>query len=413
MKEGLIIKLYRERAGLTQTQLGEGICSVTHISKIERGITQYSSEIISLICKRLNIDLNKEMKQYKLLEKKLHEWLEVMVKQQLEELEILKEEIENNAYIYLSEVQNSYQILLARYYFTKGNLQKGKEILDACQQQLGLLDRYEKHLLEHTLGIYYLSLGKIKEAIHHLTNINPIEYNNHEFYYHLASAFHMIQAKVKAYHFGNLALSYFRKTNNFKRMLDTETLMLIQMGYNDVYHFEDTVERYQALIKSCKTYKEDVKVVNLWHNLGVDFAAKNLYIEAREAYEKALEGCYSLSLPHIELGARRGLVHCSILIGDTEKAILKKHIQLGNALANQMKNETYLHVFHLLEIMLNHSQSDAYYQYLEQTFLPHLHETGQESLLLIYEKEIFHYYRTTSQYEKAAELASKYMSASL
>lgn len=69
MKEGLIIKLYRERAGLTQTQLGEGICSVTHISKIERGITQYSSEIISLICGRLNIDLNQEMEQYELLEK--------------------------------------------------------------------------------------------------------------------------------------------------------------------------------------------------------------------------------------------------------------------------------------------------------------------------------------------------------
>ncbi|MDM5317067.1 helix-turn-helix transcriptional regulator [Fictibacillus sp. b24] len=413
MKEGLIIKLYRERAGLTQTQLGEGICSVTHISKIERGITQYSSEIISLICGRLNIDLNQEMEQYELLEKKLHEWLEVMVKQQLGELETLKEEIENNAYIHLSEVQNSYRILLARYLLTKGNMQKGKEILDSCQQQLGLLDRYEKHLLEHTLGIFYINIGKIKEAIRHLTNINPIEYNNHEFYYHLASAYHMIQAKVKAYHYGNLALSYFRTTNNFKRMLDTETLMLIQMGYNDVYHFEDTVERYHALIKSCKTYQEDVKVVNLWHNLGVDFAAKHLYEEARVAYEKALEGCLMHSLPHIELGARRGIVHCSIHLGDTEKTVLRNHIQLGRKLAKRLNNETYLLVFHLLEIMLIHSQSEAYYHYLETTFLPHLQETGQESLLMIYEKEIFHYYRKSSQYEKAAELADKYMSASL
>lgn len=336
-----------------------------------------------------------------------------MVKQQLGELETLKEEIENNAYIHLSEVQNSYRILLARYLLTKGNMQKGKEILDSCQQQLGLLDRYEKHLLEHTLGIFYINIGKIKEAIRHLTNINPIEYNNHEFYYHLASAYHMIQAKVKAYHYGNLALSYFRTTNNFKRMLDTETLMLIQMGYNDVYHFEDTVERYHALIKSCKTYQEDVKVVNLWHNLGVDFAAKHLYEEARVAYEKALEGCLMHSLPHIELGARRGIVHCSIHLGDTEKTVLRNHIQLGRKLAKRLNNETYLLVFHLLEIMLIHSQSEAYYHYLETTFLPHLQETGQESLLMIYEKEIFHYYRKSSQYEKAAELADKYMSASL
>lgn len=67
MKEGLIIKYYRERAGLTQTQLGEGICSVTHISKIERGHSQYSSEVTNLICKRLNIDLIKELQKFNML----------------------------------------------------------------------------------------------------------------------------------------------------------------------------------------------------------------------------------------------------------------------------------------------------------------------------------------------------------
>lgn len=412
MKEGLIIKLYREKASLTQAQLGEGICSITHLSKIERGITQYSLEITSLICKRLNIDLERERKRYEQLEKKLHEWLDAMVKQQIGELEVIKEEIESNTFIHLSEVQNSYQILLARYYFTKGNFLKGKEFLESCQNRQGTFDRYERNLFEHTWGTYCLAQGKMNDAIKHLTRINPIEYPNHEFYYHLASAYHHVQSKVKAYHYAGLALNYFRNTNNFKRMLDAEIMMLIQMGHNDLNHFDDTVERYHTLIKSCNTYQENEKVANLWHNLGVDFSSKRRYEEAIDAYKKALKVCESQSLPLIELGARRGIVHCSLLIGRSKKSELKKHIYLGMSLAEKMQIQLYIHVFYLLEIMLNHSREEKYYHYLETTILPYLREVGHESLLTIYEKEMFHYYKKSSQYEKAAELAVKYMSTS-
>ncbi|MDQ0197746.1 helix-turn-helix domain-containing protein [Neobacillus ginsengisoli] len=55
MIEGKIIKFYREKAGLTQGQLVEGICFVTHLSKIERGITEYSGEITYLLFKRLTV----------------------------------------------------------------------------------------------------------------------------------------------------------------------------------------------------------------------------------------------------------------------------------------------------------------------------------------------------------------------
>lgn len=47
MIEGKLIKFYREKAGLTQGQLCEGICSGTHLSKIEREITEYSGKLLS------------------------------------------------------------------------------------------------------------------------------------------------------------------------------------------------------------------------------------------------------------------------------------------------------------------------------------------------------------------------------
>jgi HTH-type transcriptional regulator, quorum sensing regulator NprR len=409
MREGLIIKLYRERAGLTQSQLGDGICSVTHVSKIERGKTEYSSEITKLICERLQIDLQKELEQFDLLEQKLHQWLEAMVKQQNDVLEDLKKEIENNTYVHFSEAQYSYSILLARYYLIKGLFEKGKQILLDCQTVWNQLDRYEKHLLEHTWGIYFLSFGKSKEAIAHLKNINPMEYNNHEFYYHLASASHLIRAKVKAYHYGNLALSYFRKTNNFKKILDTEILMLVQMGHNDIYHFEDTVQKYHSLIRSCRVYQEDVKEVNLWHNLGIEYSSKGCYKEAVDAFKKVLEMCKTKSYPQLELGARRGYVHNSLLLNMYNKAELKTHILAGIVLATKLKNETYQNGFQLLDILLHTKDKIDYFNYLENTFLPHLREIGNDALLTIYEKELFRYYRETSQYKKASDLALRFV----
>ena len=64
MIEGKLIKFYREKAGLTQGQLCEGICSATHLSKIEREITEYSGEITLLLSQRLNICLENEFVRY-------------------------------------------------------------------------------------------------------------------------------------------------------------------------------------------------------------------------------------------------------------------------------------------------------------------------------------------------------------
>lgn len=94
MIEGKLIKFYREKAGLTQGQLCEGICSVTHLSKIERGITEYSEEITHLLSKRLKICLEDEFVRYQNLHQKLKLWHDTFVMQQHKETENLKNEIE-------------------------------------------------------------------------------------------------------------------------------------------------------------------------------------------------------------------------------------------------------------------------------------------------------------------------------
>lgn len=87
MLVGEIIKFYRTKAGLTQGELGTGICSSKHVSKIERGDTSYSSEILALLTERLQIDIKKEISRLENMENQLHRWHKEITMQRMKEVE--------------------------------------------------------------------------------------------------------------------------------------------------------------------------------------------------------------------------------------------------------------------------------------------------------------------------------------
>ncbi|MEH7802743.1 helix-turn-helix transcriptional regulator, partial [Bacillus pumilus] len=49
---GQIIKLYRYKQNMTQSELAEGICSVSHLSKIENGSKEANQDTINLLLER-------------------------------------------------------------------------------------------------------------------------------------------------------------------------------------------------------------------------------------------------------------------------------------------------------------------------------------------------------------------------
>lgn len=56
---GQIIKLYRYKQNMTQSELAEGICSVSHLSKIENGSKEANQDTINLLLERLGISQEK------------------------------------------------------------------------------------------------------------------------------------------------------------------------------------------------------------------------------------------------------------------------------------------------------------------------------------------------------------------
>ncbi|MES9685233.1 helix-turn-helix transcriptional regulator, partial [Gottfriedia acidiceleris] len=121
MIEGEVIKFYRTKAGLTQEELGKGICSSKHVGKIERGSTSYSSEIITLFSERLQIDIRKEIANFENLENKLLNWHTAIIKLRMKEVDSYKKELEKTPFINSPKYDALYQLLLARYYLLKND----------------------------------------------------------------------------------------------------------------------------------------------------------------------------------------------------------------------------------------------------------------------------------------------------
>ncbi|USK27839.1 helix-turn-helix transcriptional regulator [Bacillus sp. CMF21] len=401
MLEGKLIKFYREKEGFTQGELVQGICSVTHLSKIERGITEYSGEITFLLSKRLKIDLETEVIRYNKLNEKLTEWHEAMIMQRTQEVEILKNEIEQETLKDLPDYLILYRLLLSKYYLFTNQLEKAKQLIFTLNKQEHSLPAYEQNLLKHVLGIYYFLSAQFNDCIQILKSIDQTQYNHHEFYYHLAIAYHSIHSNITSYYYAEKALHYFRRTLNILRIIDTETIMIAQLNAKELHDFEDTKRKYDSLLKLCDACKAQDRKAKLYHNLAFEHSRRKLYREASDIYQTAMR-LISTENPHYLTTFESYLSAChkGKLLPETELISLAKE---GLQLCKKRNDRRFVD-FQLL-LYLFQKQEIRYYQYIESTALNHFRDSGYNILVDHYEKKLFHYFLKHNETEKALNLA--------
>jgi len=406
MLEGEIIKFYRKKAGLTQEQLGKDICTATHVSRIERGETRYSSEIIGLFSQRLQIDIENEIAVVQNIEKKLHKWHTSIILERMKEVDKIKNELECIQYISASNFATLYQLLLARYYLLKQIKEKAYDILVQIRKDTPAMSSYERNLYYHVNGLYYLAQyirlenENRQKALQELKKINIEQYGNPEYYYHLGLAYHWTQSKVMAYFYAEKAFRYFKKTNNYARAILAESMMLVQLEGSTQLDFEDIVENYENLIDHSEALGLTDKKGMILHNLGWMYFRRRDYKNANLYYEKAVKEANRKSLPFLNRlynyldNAEEGNILSS-------KMILK-HANEGLALSKKATNDLYQVLFSLLIFRVS-STTDEYFLYIEETALPFFRSHHHVTHASKYGKLLFNYFVKNKQYEKAVE----------
>ena len=361
---GQLIKYYRQKAGLTQEELGKGICSVTHVSKIERGQSPYSSEIIKLFSERLHIDLETEVNWLENLENRLHHWHKVIIIQKMKEVEEIKKELETIPFIEHSQHSALYYLIQARYYMLKKDLTQTCALLTKVQSEYPELPPFERNLFRHVRGIYYMltirysKTENYQKAINILKEIDVNEYGNLECYFHLAAAYQGIESPVLAYVYAEKALRYFKENDHFLGAILAESIMLISVGSEIGGDFKDVEAAYQKLIYNSEMLNAPDKKTTLLNNLGHEYYRRKNYQQANKVLKEALRLVPKPSVLYLQ---RWHNYLRTILEGKlTRKADLLKKAREGLAMAKELDNTVYKFVFRLLIYRIEDKQ-DQYF----------------------------------------------------
>lgn len=400
MNEGKIIKFYREKYQMTQEQLGKGICSGTHISKIERLHTEYAPEIMTLLSARLGINMEHELMKLNNIKKRLDEWQNVIIMQLYEEMNLIHNELENEELIQISNNANLYKLLRIRYLLTHNFVEQSFTLLNEIQQIEHKLSSYETNLLRHVLGIYYLAKHEHLKAIESLKTINDREYANQEYYYHLAVAYHSHEQSVLAYFYADKAKQFFKNTKSYLRVIDSEMLMLIQL--KDDGEFTETIKGFENLLYSCDLCKATERKARVLHNLAFEYYRKKNYDLASKYYYESMKIKDSESNPY--LLSLEGYLRSSFfgkLLGEEELLSLAKE---GLETAKKKHDQLYINLFTLLDFLIQNKEPD-YHQYLSDQSLPLFKKLGFVYLIKRSKKELFNYYVKLKQTSNALKMA--------
>lgn len=400
MNEGKIIKFYREKYQMTQEQLGKGICSGTHISKIERLHTEYAPEIITLLSERLGINIEKELIKLNNIKKRLNHWHDVIVMQLLEEMDLINHELEQEDLIQISDYINLYKLLRVRYLLMHNLTEEALEIINEIQKKEHKLSTYEANLFKHVLGVYYLAKHENPKAIQALKSINDADYNNKEYTFHLAVAYHLNESPVMAYFFADKSRQFFKEINNYLRVIDTEMLMAIQV--KDDGDFKETIHRFESLIKSCELCNSHDRKAKVLHNLAFEYFRRKNFELANKYYKESMSLKNNDSSPY--LLSLEGYIR-SAYYG----SLLPKNelLQLTNeGLEKALKNseQLYINLFTLLSYLIQNKEQE-YHQYLSDYSLPLFKKFGFVYLIKRSEKELFNYCFNQKKTRRALKMA--------
>ncbi|MGG0175852.1 helix-turn-helix domain-containing protein [Gottfriedia acidiceleris] len=407
MLVGEIFKFYREKNGISQSNLSKEICCKTYISRFEGGKVSISPDILSKLTERLGIDLNKEMKALHHIEQKLKDWSLAIIMQNSIQIEEIKKELENIPFIKASKYAVYYHLLTARYYLQKKMLPETKSIIEYAEKNFQRISDFEKNLLLHIKGMYCISTYRtttsedFRDAVKILKQINIEEYKNEEYYYHLALGYHYARGKVLAYTYAQKANDYFIKTHNYLQAINARTLMLMQFESENDIDFMELIESYMNLIHNCENLGANEKKRILLNNLGVEFFKRKDFERAAHYFKKSLvmtdhSSFYYLRrfYNYIESCSEGQLLNIENLLEEVKKGI---------ALAKKHNSPIHLTLFNLLLLNCKKNRSE-YFDYLAKVAIPQFASTNNVFYYEQYGKKLYKYYMELGQYKEAIEL---------
>ncbi|SDM40648.1 Helix-turn-helix [Psychrobacillus sp. OK028] len=402
MKIGPLIKYHRTKQKMTQGKLCEGICSITHLSKIENNTREGNSETIELLLERLGVSLQEVEDNERNIRHLLNEFLnhiQYFEKEKMEpafeQLENFKEFIVNTDYLYL------YELYKLRYFLSLSDKTKAEEQMKWLQTNKQNFSQHERYLLSYLYALFLILQGKYNEAdikIQRIIQNNPVlGAFEGEVYYHLAVVKGYLDQTNQAILYGKKALEFYKNQYNFKRII--HALMALAINYSRGKVYDEALETYGHLLRSAEMFDNNELLPQIYHNIGDLHLNMGDYIIAQVYFNKSLSIMTSKTENY--LLCLFNIARTEYFLDKTESSIYRFKLLKEEAASLKVSHYRMYATFYLY---LLDGKKEVAMNYLETKLLPYLANIVE----LIEAHQLFSsilsdYYKQEGKYDKAVQ----------
>lgn len=406
MKIGKIINYHRKKQQMTQEQLSDGICSISHLSKIENNSKEVNIETLNLLCMKLGISVEDEKNKVNHIKIKLHEFYDSIERLHHKKADALYLDLRKyREFVLYTELLYVYELYMLRYILFLNQLELAEQMIGKMSQNVRMFSEFELFVWNVLNAIFNHKRNNFIKSLDFLDEVKDLRKQYRDEiteYYYLKSLMHCrLGQSALAIYFGNKALEVFKQRNNIIRTLDVKTILSIHL--TETGEYERAENLLKEILDDAELIQNTTIVEMAWHNLGYLYGAKNLS-------EKALE-CYYKSLALIE----KNTESYYLTLGNIASHLLKlqKNEQVVNMLEHELElfeDKTKLEYVKLRVLYFEaKNEEKALIQYLMEDGLPIMEKHGNRMKVYEYSERIAEYY----QGQGDPLLANKYLQISL
>lgn len=290
MDYGMLIFHHRKKLGWTQEKLCEGICSVSHLSKIENGTKEAGIETIELLLSKMQVEIDGNDNLDEVTSKLKRLW-NLIERADYDSSKILFGElISKEESINYTKISNDFCITIWRYYIFIEDLKMAKKKWKQLEAKKKKFSQYETIKYLFTLSIYYIKEKRYNDSLQVMDEVQEItpnlEIDFQEYCFYRALVYSFINQTSLSMYFCNKAIPIFLQNNNIKRILDAKMLLSLQLIRSKLL---DRAEQFLIEILDASVILSDKTIqMSALHNLGYLYYHSNQHKKAIKYYEEYL-----------------------------------------------------------------------------------------------------------------------------
>ncbi|WP_180955142.1 helix-turn-helix domain-containing protein [Peribacillus deserti] len=412
MKLGSIIKYYRLKNHLTQSELAQDICSISHLSKIENNSYDGNAETVELLLKKLNVNMEQEEEKYEELKEALQSFYDTMVfydfetadKQYAAYLRDMEE------FASSTDLINLYHLYLFKYYNHKRDYEKINQTQRVIEKLHNNFSPFENLLYSFFIGLYLMSENRIVEANEQfvaLMSYNPAEAItfNGELYYQNALCATRLNDPEKSIIQANKALNIYQNENNFLRIIHTK--MILGISYMRLEMYREAAEIYRSLIRITRLLSMKELYYQVLYNYSAMLTEMGEYKKAKELLQECRGAFHKGSLEDII----NKLTYIETLIKLNVNTLeISPLIEEVLDLCNKKTHKKYIILAKMYKYQLFSQQK--YYTFLENIVYPYYMDNNHFSEARDVVLQLAEKYSETGETNKSLDYYNQYIELS-